>query len=335
MASDPAVEGRDPRSARVLVVTVNYRTADLAVRALASLAPERERLPGLAAVVVDNASGDGSAERIRTAVAEEGWGDWAAVVESDRNGGFAAGNNLAVRRALEDPSPPDHFLLLNPDCEVYPGAVVTLLDFLEARPEVGMAGPATEVGRGNLRGTAFRFPGVLGALDEGLLLGPVSRLLARWVVAPPPRAEAHPTDWLSGGCVLVRREVFERVGLMDEGYFLYFEEVDFMRRAHAAGWPCWYVPGARILHDAGAATGATGGSELERRMPAYWFESRRRYFLAHHGRLRKLAADLAWAGGNALWNLRRLLTRAPRQEPRRFFWDFVGFNLLGLRPPGR
>ena len=122
---------------------------------------------------------------------------------------------------------------------------------------------------------------------------------------------------------------------MDEAYFLYFEEVDFMLAARRAGRRCWYVPEARILHEAGAATGATGGSELETRMPRYWFESRARYLRKNRGRAVKLAADLAWAGGNVLWNLRRLLTREARREPEKFWWDFVRFNLLGVRSVGR
>jgi len=324
-----------PDPGRILVVTVNYRTAELALRCLASLEPERERLPGLEAVVVDNDSGDGSLDRLRAGIEEAGWGTWARVLASEHNGGFAFGNNLAVRESLEGGRPHDLYLLLNPDCEVYPGAVCSLVRFLAATPDAGLAGPATEVGRGNLRGTAFRFPGVLSALEEGLHLGPVSRLLDRWIVSPEPRSDAHPTDWLSGGCVLVRREVFEAVGLMDEAYFLYFEEVDFMLAARRAGRRCWYVPEARILHDAGAATGATGGSELERRMPRYWFESRARYLHKNRGWAVKLAADLAFAGGNALWNLRRLLTREARREPRGFWWDFVLFNLLGIRSVGR
>src|SRR4030095_12684385 len=110
---------------------------------------------------------------------------------------------------------------------------------------------------------------------------------------------------------------------------LYFEEVDLCWRAARAGWESWYVPGARILHDAGASTGARAGRELARRTPRYWFESRRRYFLKNRGRAVCLLADLAWAGGNALWNLRRVLARAPLREPLGFWGDFVRFNLLG------
>lgn len=326
-----------PSERRVLVATVNYRTGELARRCLASVAAERGRMPLLEAVVVDNDSGDGSADLLRGAIEEEGWGAWARVTASDRNGGFAFGNNLAVRDRLEAPEEGgvDYVLFLNPDCELYPGALETLVAFLDAHPRVGIAGPATEVGRGNLRGTAFRFPGILNALDEGMHFGPLTRLLARWVVSPPPRPDAHPTDWVSGGCMLVRREVFADAGLMDESYFLYFEEVDFTLAAQRAGWECWYVPDARILHDAGASTGATGEGELARPMPRYWFESRGRYWRKNHGRLPKLAADLAWSFGSALWNLRRALTREPAQEPPRFWRDFVRFNLLGVRSVGR
>jgi len=309
---------------------VNYRTPDLALRALGSLEAERADLPGLEALVVDNASGDGSAERIQEGIRARGWSSWARCLASPRNGGFGAGNNLALRTALEGPNPPEHFLLLNPDAAVDRGAVRALVAFLESHPRAGMAGPRTRVG-GVVRGTAFRFPGILNSLDEGLHFGPATRLLARWQLAPPPRNEPHVTDWLSGGCLLVRRELLRQVGLFDEAYFLYFEEVDLAWRAHQAGWESWFVPESSIVHDAGASTGASAGRELARRMPPYWFESRRRYFVKNRGPWVCFLSDVAWAGGNALWNLRRLLSRAPRKEPLGFWGDFVRFNLLGQR----
>ena len=314
---------------RILVVTVNYRTAELAIRCLASLETERRHFADLRAVVVDNASGDGSAERLRKALAERGWGNWARLVENPSNTGFGAGNNLVLREALAEPRPPDCFLLLNPDAAVHPGALPLLVDFLADNPRAGVVGPGTEFRQGETRTTAFRFPGILNALDEGLHFGPLTRLLARWRLAPPPRSETHRTDWLSGGCVLIRRALLEEVGLFDEGFFLYFEEVDLSLRAAREGWESWYVPTAKVLHEAGASTGASAGREVERRMPRYWFESRRRYFLKNRGRAVCILADLAWAGGNALWNVRRFLTRAPRKEPLGFWSDFVRFNLLG------
>jgi hypothetical protein len=329
-----SVQTPSSAEARVLVVTVNFRTPALAIRCLTSLESERRGVRELRAVVVDNASGDGSADRISEAIAARGWGEWARLVANPANTGFGAGNNLVLRAELAGPRPPDCVLLLNPDAAVDPGAIPALVDFLAAHPRAGMVGPRTEVRRGQHRGTAFRFPGILNSLDEGLHFGPLTRLLARWQLAPPPRPEPHTTDWLSGGCVLVCRELLEEVGLFDESYFLYFEEVDLSWRAARAGWESWYVPQASILHEAGAATGASAGRELERRMPRYWFESRRRYFLKNRGRLVCLLADCAWSAGNALWNLRRWITRGPRKEPPGFWADFVRFNLLGRDLPG-
>jgi GT2 family glycosyltransferase len=294
-----------------LVVTVNYRTADLAIHCLASLEPERSHFAALDAVVVDNASEDGSPERLRRALDERGWRSWARVVENSANTGFGAGNNLVLRASLAEAAPPDYFLLLNPDAAVDPGAVRTLVDFMADHPRAGFVGPLT-VCRGETHATAFRFPGILNALDEGLHFGPLTRLFSRWQLAPSPRSEPHRTDWLSGGCVLIRRAVLEEVGLFDEAFFLYFEEVDLTRRAARAGWESWYVPAATILHEAGGY-GRERRPEVERRMPRYWFESAGAP-VKNRGRM--AASSLTrLAGGNAVWNLRRWLTGAPRKEP--------------------
>src|SRR6185436_13154122 len=208
----PTAPSPSSAGARVLVVTVNYRTAELAIRCLASLESERRCFTELRSVIVDNDSRDGSAERLRIALEQRGWGGWAHLVENSRNVGFGAGNNLVLRPALAEASPPDYFLLLNPDAAVDPGAVAKLVDFMAAHPRAGVVGPRTDFQPGETRTTAFRFPGILNALDEGLHFGPLTRLLARWQLAPPPRHESHSTDWLSGGGVLFRRQLLGGVG---------------------------------------------------------------------------------------------------------------------------
>ena len=327
-------EGSAPHP-RVLAVCVNYRTAALAVRMLASLARERDAVPSLGAVVVDNDSGDGSVEILESAIEREGWSDWARVLSSSRNGGFAYGNNLGVQSDLASAHPADFYLLINPDCEAFPGLVEELVKAAKKHTRAGYLGPYSEIGRGNHRNTAFRFPGILNHLDEGLRLGPVSRILSPWVLSPEPRPEAHVTDWLSGGCVLVRREVFQEIGPMDEGYFLYYEEVDHMFAAKRAGWECWYVPEAKLLHDSGASTGVTGEREFEARIPRYWLESRARYLKKNRAPGVKLLCDLAWTTGSILRLLRCRLTGTPSGDPPRFFRDFTLFNLLGRRDVGR
>src|SRR5205823_9453812 len=129
------------------------------------------------AVVVENASGDGSAAKIGAAIRAAGWGDWAELLPADRNLGFAGGNNAALRPLLAAPQPPDYVLLLNPDTVVRPGAVRELVNFLERHPKVGIAGSRLEDSDGTPQRSAFRFPTVWSEFESGVRLGLVSRLL--------------------------------------------------------------------------------------------------------------------------------------------------------------
>jgi N-acetylglucosaminyl-diphospho-decaprenol L-rhamnosyltransferase len=312
----------------VRIVIVNYRTPDLVIDCLRSLAEEVRAESDWRAVVVENASGDGSAAKIGAAIRAEGWGAWAALLPAERNLGFAGGNNAALRPLLAAPGPPDYVLLLNPDTVVRPGAVRALLDFLERHAEVGIAGSRLEYPDAEPQRSAFRFPTVWSEFESGIRLGLVSRVLGPRVVAPPVQDVPHPTEWMAGASMMVRRAVFDDIGLMDDGYFLYFEETDFCLRARRAGWPGWYVPASRVVHLVGQATGVTDVKRPARPVPRYWFESRRRYFRKNHGWLYALLADVAWAVGFSLWRLRRRLQRKPDHDPPGLLWDFIRFNFL-------
>jgi len=313
--------------ASLLIVIVNYRTPQLTIDCLRSLREEVAALGDAHATVTDNASGDDSADRIADAIAQNDWLSWVTFMPLDRNGGFAFGNNAALRPALASAHPPRYVLLLNPDTYIRPGALMALLRFMDAHPEVGIAGSRIENPDASVRRTAFRFHSVAGEFASASKMGLVQNVLHRWMVAPPPRDEAHPTDWVSGASMIVRREVFDQIGLLDDAYFMYYEEMDFCLRARRAGWPCWYVPDSRVVHLVGQASGVTGAERHRKRMPRYWFESRRRFFLKMHGRGYKLLADLSWIAGFTLWRIRRLLTGKPDNDPPHMLWDFVRFNL--------
>ena len=307
----------------VLVVIVNYRTPILTIDCLRSLVTEVQSLPGTRVAVVDNDSGDGSVEQIGTSIETEGWGDWASLIPSCRNGGYAFGNNIAIRPALESSNPPPYFLLLNPDTQVYPGAIKALVDFMEKHSEVGIAGSSFEEADGTPWPIAFRFPSVLSELDLGLRLGVVTKLLSNFVVARTMTDEEAQVDWLPGASMLIRRQVFETVGLMDEGYFLYYEETDFCLQARRAGWPCWYVPQSRVMHIAGQSTGVTDRKLPPKRLPQYMFDSRRRYFVKNHGLLYAALADAVWISSFGLWRIRRLIQRKPDADPPKLFGDIL------------
>jgi N-acetylglucosaminyl-diphospho-decaprenol L-rhamnosyltransferase len=308
---------------KLLIVIVNYRTPELVVACLTSISTERSDAHPIRVVVVDNPSGDDSVAVLNQSIASAGWNAWVDVRPMPKNGGFSYGVNAGVMPALSQSEPPDAFLLLNPDTIIHPGAITTLVRFLESRPEVGIAGSRLEDPDGTVQHSRFRFPSVASELDNGLALGFVTRLLRHRVSSPPLVGTAHRTDWLSGACQIIRRDVFEAVGGFDERFFLYFEELDFARRANSLGIQSWYVPESRVVHLAGQSTGIGVRNRRPGRMPAYWFESRARYLDKHHGRFYRLAADLSFAQGRACCHALRVLRLRPNTDPPWLLLDFI------------
>jgi GT2 family glycosyltransferase len=304
----------------VFVAIVNYRTGAMVAECLASLAPQRVLLRGGRAIVVDNASGDDSIALIEAAIDAHGWGDWVDVIAAPRNGGFAYGNNRATERAREIDPQLSAVVFLNPDTVVRPNALRALLSHLESHADVGIVGASIEDEHGARQKSAHPFPSPLTELVAGSQLGLAARLVGVDALA---EGRSQRCDWVSGAAFVVRREVFERIGGLDEGYFLYFEEVDFCRRARRAGWSCWTVADARVVHREGSSTGIR---EVRRR-PRYWFESRRRYFTKAYGTIGLIAADLLWAIGRASFLVRRAIglggAAKLEQVPPRFALDLL------------
>jgi N-acetylglucosaminyl-diphospho-decaprenol L-rhamnosyltransferase len=292
------------RNRGVRVIIVNYRTAEMVVDCLRSLEGEREALPHLKAVVVDNASGDESVETIQKAIEDHGWRTWVELLPLEENGGFAAGNNAGIRSGLAEGFAPEYFLLLNPDTVVSPGAVAALYEFMEEHSEAGIAGSRIEDVHGIVQCAAHRSPTPLGELVGSAKFGPISRAFEKWNVSPQPPEAAEQCDWVSGASMMIRRELISKVGMLDEGFFLYFEEVDFCCRARRAGWEVWYVPSSCVRHLEGSSTGIR---EAKQRRGQYWYESRRRFFVKHYGIKGLLAADALWAAGRAMLVTRRAL----------------------------
>jgi len=320
---------------RLLVAIVNYRTPELTIDCLRSLEPEVRTLGDVRVVVADNASGDGSPELVRAAIAENDWTRWASLLPLERNGGFSFGNNAIIGPALASDDKPEFVLLLNSDTVVCGGALVALLDFMESHPAVGIAGSRVDELDGTRQHSRYRFHSVWSELDHGFRLGFVTYLLRNHSVAPPLVDKAHVTDWVVGASMIVRRKVFEDIGLLDPEYFLYYEEADFCLNARRAGWSCWYVPASRIVHLVGRSSGITNPLDPPVRRPRYWFESRQRYFVKNHGRAYALCADAAWVVGYASWRVRRMLQGKPDTDPPHLLWDFLRHRLRPRRPLSR
>src|SRR3984957_14589967 len=313
----------------VAVVVVTYRCARLTIDALESVAAERSA-SGLRvrAIVVDNDSGD--LPVIAQATQRNDWSSWVTLVSAPRNGGFAYGNNLGIARAYAD-GIPDYIYLLNPDAQARPGGIAALVRFLSERAEVGIAGSGFENLDGSDWPIAFRFPTLLSELDAGLQWGVVSRLLERWVVARVMTRAAEPVDWICGASMMIRPAVLASIGGMDEKYFLYFEETDFCRRARLAGHSTWYVPESRVMHIMGQSTSVTDTRQGTQRLPAYWFESRRRYYILAFGPWRAAAIDLVALVANSLGHLKRLAQGRRRAGVPHYIRDLLRHSVLWPR----
>jgi GT2 family glycosyltransferase len=309
------------------VIIVSYRSAPLTIACLRSLQIERSN-PALRvrAVVVDNASGD--LAQIARAVEDSQWSSWVTLVEAPENGGFAYGNNLGIEVACTAGTP-SYIYLLNPDAEVREGAVAALVQFLETHPEAGIAGSSFETGEGSDWKIAFRFPTLLGELEQGLELAVATRLLRRWSVVRRMDERRETVDWISGSSMMIRPEVFAAVGGLDENYFLFFEETDLCRRARSAGFTTWYVPESRVMHIGGATTSVS--SRTHTRLPPYWFESRRRYFAVTYGLAHAMLIDVVALGAHLLGTAKRRLQGRQHQSRPSFVRDLLHHSVLWSR----
>jgi hypothetical protein len=232
--------------------------------------------------VVDNASRDSSPAMVRAEFPQ------VHLISSEENLGFAGGNNLALRQ-MRETAPPRYTLLLNPDTELRPGALQTLLGFAERHERVGVAGARLFYGDGRFQHSAFGFPGLWQIIFD---LYPLphrlykSRLNGRYPRAWYERGDPFPVDHPLGAAMIVRWDVVRQVGLFDEGFHMYCEEIDWCMRIKRAGWQICCVPRAEVVHFEGQSTG-----QIRTESFVNLWRSRRRLYEKHYGPLKRW---LAW-----------------------------------------
>lgn len=324
---------------KLLVVVLNFRQTELTVECLRSLETQHDRVSGSRVVVVENGSGGGAPEKLRAAIEDNRWGSWASLLVSPTNLGFTGGNNLAIREALAGGDRPELVLLLNSDTVVLDGALEALTSFMDGHPRAGVAGSQLLSAQGEVQASPFRFHSALGEFERGVRIGVVTRLLSRFrtpIFPVPTRAVS--ADWVSGASMILRTSMLDSVGLLDEGLFTYFDDVDLCLRARRAGWEVWFVPESRIVHYEGASSGVTARSPT--RWPAFYFQARRRFFLKNYGPVRAALVDAAFLAGFSTWRARRWVTGRLDPDPPHLLGDsfrhsvFVaGFSVDEVEPP--
>lgn len=255
----------------VTAVLVAWNSADDLPRALSSLHDQVAE-----AIVVDNASGDGSADVARR--------HGARAIENRDNRGFARAANQGLREARTP-----FVLLLNPDAELRPSALDALRRVLGRRPRAAVVGPRTRNEDGSIQvSVGSDLTPVSERRQRRLVLGVARRDPAILREAEETASREHTPDWVSGACWLARRGALESVGLFDEGYFLYEEDADLCRRLRAAGWEIAFTPEAEAVHRQGRSADRSAG--LARRE---YDRSHVRYYRKFNGRMMTLALRLS------------------------------------------
>jgi GT2 family glycosyltransferase len=227
------------------VVTVNYRSLE---PLLACLATIPAAAPGLSVeiVVVDNQTGSGARPALATRFPD------VRLIENAENVGYARAVNQGIRATSGE-----FVLVMNPDCEIRPGALRELFDYMRAHPEAAIAGPKILNPDGTLEYSARSFPTHVAFLFNrySLLtrLFPNNRWSRSYLLSDWDHASVRGVDWISGACMMVRRAAIEQVGPMDEAFFMFIEDVDWCRRMRLAGLEVVYVPQAVIVHRIGAS----------------------------------------------------------------------------------
>ncbi|RLC80656.1 MAG: glycosyltransferase family 2 protein [Chloroflexi bacterium] len=252
------------------VVIVNWNVRDLLRRCLLSILASSQTCK-FEIIVVDNASTDGSVEMVRAELPA------VHLIANTENRGFPAANNqgLAIARGR-------YVLLLNPDTEVVGDALATMVAFADAHPDVGMIGPQLLYADGSVQSSRRRFPTLATGFLESTWLERYAsrRLLERYEFLDQPDDVVQDVDWLYGAALMARREAVEQVGPMDEGYFMYSEELDWCRRFRDTGWRVVYLPAAQIVHHEGKSS-----EQVVAARHIHFQTSKVRYFRKYHGRV--------------------------------------------------
>ncbi|MAE59841.1 MAG: family 2 glycosyl transferase [Planctomycetaceae bacterium] len=296
-ASASAVNSQAAPQFRLAVVIVNYRTPDFTIDCLQSLADKLDTARDVV-VIVDNESGDDSPQRIAEHVARSGWAGWVRLIHSDTNVGFAAGNNIGLNAVTAE-----LYLLLNSDTVVKNDAIDTLIDAMAQRPDVGIVSPKLVIPDGSTQNSCYRFTLPVNELCGAARTRFLERLLHAPTLVIRPDDQPVEVEWTSFACALLRGRMLDDVGLLDGGYFMYFDDIDYCRMAHRKGWLVLNVPAATVLHRRGGSGDTVKNLAKRKRLPRYYWASRARYFAKNYG-----TVGLWWT--NSLWTVGRLISLA-------------------------
>jgi hypothetical protein len=293
---------------KLAIVIVNYRTPQLVIDCLKSLEGEVQSNPTTQVIVVDNNSGDDSLPVIEKAIQDNTWQDRVSLIPSPVNGGFSYGNNLGIKAIQAD-----NYLLLNSDTIVRHGAIKSLLEALEKYPQAGIISPRLEWLDETPQISCFRDRSPINELINAAKTGIITKIFNKYDVPLPVSDQVMEVEWTSFACVLIRKEVIDKIGLMDENYFMYFDDIDYCRRTREAGWQIVHYPFARVVHLRGGSGSVKKDIATRKRPSAYLYASRSLYFAKFYGIFGLWLANLFWLAGRSISLVREIIEKKPPQ----------------------
>jgi len=241
----------------LLIVVINFRTPQLTIDCLQSVATQIDQVPGTRLALVDNGSGDDSPAILAETIARKGW-TWVTLIRSPVNRGFAGGNNLALQ-SLQTLHPDAKFvLLLNSDTILQPGALPFCVNKMQADASVGLMSCLLLNADQTVQNTARKMPTPLRLAAWSFGLPWLLPRAFAWANLDDPgwdrRTQVRDVDWVGGAFMLIRRQVLDSLGLLDERFFFYGEDVEFCHRIRKHGWRVRYDGGAAVVHRGGASS---------------------------------------------------------------------------------
>lgn len=302
------------------IIIINYKTPHLTGNVLQSLSGELD-ITTMKVVIVDNNSRDDSLEILEEWISYNHADSWVRLIASDINTGFSKGNNIGIQSVKAK-----NYLLLNSDTIVRPGAVHLLLETAENHHEAGLISPRLEWEDGTPQESCFRFHTPVSELINSASTGVVTKAFSKYVVAHPVKNEPDYYQWTSFACVLIKSEVIEQIGLLDDEFFMYFEDVEFSYRAIEAGWKVLNNPAAHVVHLRGGSSPLKSQAKLRKRLPRYFYESRTRYFYLLYGHVGLFLANVLWSTGAIITLARGLISSRYQPNIAEKQWQDIWIN---------
>lgn len=280
------------------IIVLNYKTPELTSNAVLRLIPEIDR-DDHGIVIVDNLSNDGSCECFaKLALDNKDYN--IKVVANEENGGFSYGMNSGIK-AVEA----EFYILLNSDAYPRKNAIKNLLEGAKTSPS-SIIYPRLEWDDGTAQRNYFKDHSYLSQIIDAASFSPITALLKNWDV-PSADPEFSNVEWVSFACVLIPNTVLDRYGLLDEDFFLYYEDSEYCRRVRLKGVSFVHIANSKFVHFRGKSSPVKSNMSTRARLPTYYYQSRSRYFKKRNKNFGLLLANTSWYLGRCVSIVREIL----------------------------